>query len=93
MAAPSTRLRLRVAPGARRPGVVGRLGGAWKVRVAAPPVDGRANEAALRLLADALRVPVRRLRLVSGHGARDKLVEIDGVGAEEAERRLGEVCG
>jgi len=84
----STRLRLRVSPGAGRAGIVGRHGDAWKVRVTAPPEDGRANEAVLRLLADALSVPRKTLSLVSGHTARDKIVLLDGVGPAQIERRL-----
>jgi uncharacterized protein (TIGR00251 family) len=84
----TTRLRLRVSPGAGRAGIVGRHGEAWKVRVTAAPEDGRANEAVLRLLADALSLPRRDLTLVSGHGARDKIVELAGVGPAQIERRL-----
>jgi uncharacterized protein (TIGR00251 family) len=82
------RLRLRVAPGASRTEVVGRLGEAWKVRVAAPPEDGRANEAVLRLLADTLGIGRRELELVAGQGARDKVVALAGVEPAEVERRL-----
>jgi hypothetical protein len=88
MEAVSTRLRLRVAPGAARSGVVGRHGEAWKVRVAAPPEGGRANEAVVRLLADTLSVPRDAVTLVSGHGGRDKIVELMGLGPSEVERRL-----
>lgn len=88
MAESSTRLRLRVSPGAGRAGIVGRHGEAWKVRVTAPPEDGRANEAVLRLLADALSVPRGALTLVSGHTTRDKIVVLDGVGPAQIERRL-----
>jgi uncharacterized protein len=88
MQAVSTRVRLRVAPGSARSGVVGRHGDGWKVRVAAPPEGGRANDAVVRLLADALEVRRRDVTLVSGHGARDKVVTLAGLGAEEVERRL-----
>jgi uncharacterized protein len=84
----STRLRLRVMPGAGRAAVVGRYGDAWKVRVTAAPEQGRANEAVLRLLAEALGLPRDALTLVSGHGGRDKIVELTGVGPALAERRL-----
>ena len=84
----TTRLRLRVSPGARRAGIVGRHGDAWKVRVTAPPEDGRANEAVLRLLAETLSLPRAALTLVSGHGAREKIVALDGVGPAQIERRL-----
>lgn len=88
MVTASTRLRLRVAPGATRPGVVGRHGDGWKVRVAEPPERGRANDAVLALLARTLGVPRASLTLVSGHGARDKVVELDGIELDEVERRL-----
>jgi len=84
----STRLQLRVSPGASRPGIVGRHGEAWKVRVAAPPEDGRANDALVRLLADTLALPQRDVAIVSGHGARDKIVTLEGIAPDEAERRL-----
>lgn len=88
MEAVSTRLRLRVSPGASRPGVVGRHGAAWKIRVAAPPEDGRANEAVTTLLASVLGVPRSTVVLRSGHGSRDKTVELAGLDLPEAERRL-----
>jgi len=88
MAVASTRLRLRVSPGAGRAHVVGRHGDAWKVRVTAAPEHGRANEAVLRLLAEVLLVPLNALALVSGHAARDKIVELTGLGPTLADRRL-----
>ena len=81
-------MRLRVVPGSREPGVVGRHGEAWKLRVAAAPERGRANEATLRLLAETLGVGTTDVRLVAGHGSRDKVVEVTGLGRAEAERRL-----
>lgn len=89
MDAPTTRLRLRISPGARRSGIVGRHGDTWKVRVSAPPEAGRANEALLRLLAETLEVPRRALTLVSGFGRRDKTVELAGIAPAQVERRLG----
>jgi uncharacterized protein len=88
MEAVSTRLRLRVAPGASRTGVVGRHGEAWKVRVSAPAEGGRANDAVVRLLADTLAVRRADVRLVSGHGGRDKVVELAGIEPDQIERRL-----
>ena len=84
----STRLELRVVPGARRTGVVGRHGAAWKVAVAAPPEGGRANDAVIRLLAETLDVPRRAVSIVAGHGSREKIVEFEGISAGEAEMRL-----
>ena len=88
MAAASTRLRVRVSPGAARAEIVGRHGDAWKVRVTAAPERGRANEAVLRLLAETLAVPRDAVTLVSGHGGREKVVELTGVGPALIERRL-----
>jgi uncharacterized protein len=89
----SSRLRLRVSPGARGAGVVGRQGEAWKVRVAAPPEGGRANEAVVRLLADALSLPRDAVTLVSGHGARDKVVQLNGLDSSQVERLLFTAAG
>jgi uncharacterized protein (TIGR00251 family) len=88
MASPSTRVRLRVSPGARRTELVGRHGEAWKVRVAATPEQGRANEAVLDLLSRELELPRRSLSIVSGHAARDKVVLLEGIDPAESERRL-----
>jgi uncharacterized protein len=83
-----TRLRLRIVPGSREPGVVGRYGEAWKLRVTPAPERGKANDAAIRLLAERLRVGAADIRLVAGHGSRDKIVEVSGLDADEAEKRL-----
>jgi len=88
MDGPVTRLRLRVSPGANRSAVIGRHGAGWKVRVAAAPERGRANDAVVELLSTALDVPRPRVRLVSGASVRDKIVELEGVTADEIDRRL-----
>src|ERR1700756_1519173 len=88
MSAASTRLRLRVSPGSGRAEVVGRYGDAWKGRVTARPEQGRANEAVVRLMADTFALPLSAVTIVSGHGARDKIVELAGVGPALIERRL-----
>jgi uncharacterized protein len=87
---PSTRLRLRVVPGARTSGLAGRYGDAWKIRVSAPPERGAANEAVLEVLAGLLGVPPRTVRLVSGQGSRDKIVLVEGLPPEETEARLAQ---
>jgi uncharacterized protein YggU (UPF0235/DUF167 family) len=58
------------------------------VRVTAPPENGKANDAVVRLLAEALSLPQGDIAIVSGHGARDKLVTLAGIGPDEIERRL-----
>jgi uncharacterized protein len=75
-------------PGSGKPGVVGRYGQGWKLRVSAPPERGKANEATLELLSRTLSLPETNLRLVAGHGSRDKTVEVTGLTLDEAERRL-----
>lgn len=82
------RLAVRVAPGARRTEIVGRYGDGWKVAVAAAPERGRANADVVRLIAQALGVPAARVTLVKGRAARDKVIEIEGITIQEAERRL-----
>jgi uncharacterized protein (TIGR00251 family) len=93
MEAVSTRLRLRVAPGAARTGIVGRHGDAWKVRVAAPAENGRANDAVVRLLAETLSLRTAAVIVVSGHAARDKIIELAGVEPQQIERRLSSAAG
>ncbi len=87
------RLRLRVTAGASREGIAGWQGGVLRVRVAAPPERGKANEAVLRLLAGALGLERRRLRLLRGATSRDKLVEVDGLGEADLRARLPAVKG
>jgi len=82
------RLRLRVSPGATRSVIVGRHGEGWKVRVAAPPEDGRANAAVVRLIADAVSVSRDAVSVVSGHASKDKIVELAGIELGRVERRL-----
>jgi len=93
MKAVSTRVRLRVSPGANSAHVVGRHGEAWKVRVAASPEGGRANEAVVRLLAETLSLPRDAVTLVSGHGAKDKIVQLAGLDPTQIERRLSSAAG
>jgi uncharacterized protein (TIGR00251 family) len=77
----AARISLRVSPGARRTAVVGRYGDGWKVRIAAPPEDGRANAELERHLADLLGVDRRAVRIVAGARGREKVVAIDGLTA------------
>jgi uncharacterized protein (TIGR00251 family) len=58
------------------------------VRVSAPPEDGRANDAVLRLLAETLGIPRAKVELVSGHASREKMVVLQGVDQADAERLL-----
>lgn len=82
----AVRFPVRVQPRAATSAVAGTHGGALKVRLSAPPVDGAANEALVALLADELDVPRRAIRIVAGATARTKLVEVDGVDAARVRR-------
>jgi hypothetical protein len=84
-----TKLALRVQPGAKRDALLARLAsGEWKVAVTAPPAEGRANEAVVRLLSELLGVKRRQVRVARGAGSRGKLVEVEGLSEEAASRRL-----
>jgi len=74
-----TRLTVRLTPRASRDEVAGEREGVLLVRVTAPPVDGAANEALVRLLAKTLRVPKGAVRIVSGETSRTKIVEVAGL--------------
>jgi uncharacterized protein len=79
---------VHVQPRASRTGLAGQHGDALKVRLAAPPVDGAANEALVRFLAELLGVPRSAVRLERGTTGRSKLVAVDGLTPEGALRRL-----
>jgi hypothetical protein len=81
-------LRLHVQPGAGRSAVVGRHGDALKVRVAAPPREGRANAACVALVATTLGVKEAAVELVSGQASRSKRVRVRGVEPAQVERLL-----
>ncbi len=81
-------LAVHVQPRAGRSAVLGREGHALKVRVAAPPVDDRANEAARSLLADELGVPATSIELVAGARSRQKRFRVRAVDREELDAQL-----
>jgi len=76
-------IAVRVAPRASRDAIEGEHAGALKVRLTAPPVDGRANDALRRLLAERLKVPVSAVRILSGENSRTKRVQIAGVSRQQ----------
>lgn len=75
------RFSVRVQPRASRSEVVGEHGDAIKIRLAAPPVDGAANDALVIFLAESFAVPRRAVRILAGETSRSKIIEIDGVTA------------
>jgi uncharacterized protein (TIGR00251 family) len=81
-------LAIRVQPRAKRTEVAGERNGAVVIRVSAPPVEGKANAAVCRLIAERVGVPKSAVQIVRGEGGRDKLVRIDGLSADEARDAL-----
>ena len=82
------RLKLRIVPNAKRNEVTGEHGDAVKIKIAAPAIEGKANEALLEFLAEKLGLHRRNLTLIAGEKSRDKLIEIAGLDATEARGRL-----
>lgn len=87
-AAAAVTLSIRIQPRASKNELVRREGGGLKIRLTAPPVDGAANEALIRFLADTLSVPKSQVEIISGHTSRDKIVRVHGTSEVEAERLL-----
>lgn len=84
-----TLIRVRVVPNAKQTEIAGREGDAWKIRLSAPPVEGRANEALIRFLAENLDVAPSLVRIVRGHSSKVKTVEIP-LHPDDIERLLGD---
>ena len=82
------RIAVVVSPGARRTELVGRHGGAWKARVAAPPERGRANDAVCGLLAGLLGVRRDEVSIAAGGSGRRKVVAVERLARDEIDRRL-----
>ncbi len=87
--ADGTTIALRVSPRASRTDFAGTYGQSLKLKVAAPPVDGAANEAVLAFLADRCGVAKSAVTLLTGERGRDKLVLVRGAAPEDVRRRLG----
>jgi uncharacterized protein (TIGR00251 family) len=81
---------VKAQPGARKTELTERAGDAYKVRLAAPPVDGKANDELIRFFADRFGVARSAVRIVSGLASRLKVVEIEGVDKAQVERTLGQ---
>ena len=82
-------LTIRVTPRARKTEFAGILeDGTLRIRVAAPPVEGKANNELINFLARALRVHKNRIEIVAGFTGLDKIVSVEGMTAEEAQTRV-----
>ena len=82
------RIRFHVQPRSSRTELSGKHGNAFKLRLHAPPVDGAANAALLRFVADRLGVPVRAVALARGATSREKIVTVEGIAVEAARAAL-----
>ena len=76
-------LTLHIQPGAKKTEFAGRHGDALKIRLAAPPVDGKANEALIKFVAETLKLPKSAVSLKSGQSSRSKVLEV--IGADAAQ--------
>jgi len=85
----TARITVKVQPRAKVTRMAGRMENAYRLQLAAPPVDGKANEACVAFLAELAGVAKSRVRIVSGATGRMKVVEIEGIAQGEMERRLG----
>ncbi len=82
------RIVLRVQPGAKRRRIVGKIGAEWKIAVAAPPLDGKANRACIEYLAEICDIAKSGVTLVAGAASRRKVFELEGYDTDAIERRL-----
>jgi uncharacterized protein (TIGR00251 family) len=79
---------VKVHPRANKDAITGEVGDALKVALNAPPVDGKANDACVRFLAEILRVPRSSVTIAAGETNRNKLIRVAGMSAAQAEERL-----
>ena len=84
----SATLTIRIQPRASRNGIVMMEDGSLKIRLTAPPVDGAANEALIKFLAETLVVSKSQVQIVTGHSAREKIIRINGMSLQEAKQLL-----
>jgi len=79
---------VKVHPRAKRNAITGEVGEALKIALTAPPVEGRANEAVIELLAEVLRVPRGSVSIAAGQSSRSKVMRVRGLTAAQVEERL-----
>jgi uncharacterized protein (TIGR00251 family) len=83
------RITVKVQPRAKTTALAEKIGDAYKLRLAAPPVDGKANEACIRFFAERFGVSQSAVHIVQGLSSRMKVVEIEGIDPAQVERILG----
>jgi len=79
---------VKVQPRAKKNAITGEVGGALKLALTAPPLDGRANQACIEFLANLLKVPRSSVTIASGENSRHKIIRVAGLSAQEIRRRL-----
>jgi len=79
---------VKVHPRARKNAIIGEIGGALKVALIAPPVEGRANDACIEFFAKLLKLPRSSITIAAGQSRRTKVIRITGLSAEEVRKRL-----
>lgn len=84
---------VRVQPRASSSGVTGEIDGALKIRLAAPPVDGEANDELVRLLAKLFSIPRANVSILGGQTSKNKLIRLEGVSAESFREVVGGLIG
>lgn len=89
MSAASCTLAVKAIPNAPRNEIAGWLGEALKIKIHAPPVEGKANDALCEFLAGALRLPRRAVSVARGDTSRQKVIRIDGLDLAAVKARLG----
>ena len=83
-----TVIKVKILPKSSKNQIVGREGDLFKVKVVAPPIEGKANKALVDLLARKLRVPKGAIEIISGKSSKLKLIRIDGLSREDVDRAL-----
>jgi len=79
---------VKVHPRAKKNAITGELGEALKIALTAPPVEGRANDACIKFLAEVLRVPRASVSIAAGQSSRNKVIRVRGLTAAQVEQRL-----
>lgn len=85
---PAVRIAVKAVPASRKDQIVGRLGDRLKIKIAAPPEAGRANDALCRLLAQELGVKPASVQVIAGHSNPEKVVRVQGISKAQLEARF-----
>jgi uncharacterized protein (TIGR00251 family) len=81
-------ITVKVHPRARKNAITGEVGGALKLSLTAPPIDGKANDACIEFFANLLKVPRSSVTIASGQRSRPKVIRLSGLSAEAVRKRI-----